>query len=41
MVSELTQLVKEQKGRITELAKAKQEQTAEYRYAFLCIYFCC
>ena len=31
MVSELTQLVKEQKGRITELTKAKQEQSAEYR----------
>ena len=27
----LFQLVKEQKGRITELSKSKQEQTAEYR----------
>ena len=31
MVSELTQLVKEQKGRITELLRSKQEQSAEYR----------
>ena len=31
LVSELTALVKEQKGRLAELSKAKQEQTAEYR----------
>lgn len=31
MINELTQLVKEQKGRITELSKSKHEQTAEYR----------
>ncbi|XP_056008134.1 leucine-rich repeat and coiled-coil domain-containing protein 1-like [Ostrea edulis] len=31
MISELTQLVKEQKGRITELSKAKQEQGLESR----------
>ena len=31
VVSELTQLVKEQKGRITELLRAKQEQSTDYR----------
>ncbi|XP_065936571.1 leucine-rich repeat and coiled-coil domain-containing protein 1 isoform X1 [Magallana gigas] len=31
MISELTQLVKEQKGRIAELSKAKHEQGAEYK----------
>ena len=31
MISELTQLVKEQKGRITELARAKHEQSADCR----------
>lgn len=31
MINELTQLVKEQKGRIAELSKAKHEQGAEYK----------
>ncbi|XP_025076012.1 leucine-rich repeat and coiled-coil domain-containing protein 1-like isoform X2 [Pomacea canaliculata] len=31
MLSELTALVKEQKGRITELSRAKQEQASQYR----------
>ncbi|XP_062611366.1 leucine-rich repeat and coiled-coil domain-containing protein 1-like isoform X2 [Saccostrea cucullata] len=31
MISELSQLVKEQKGRIAELSKSKQEQAVEYR----------
>ncbi|XP_041375167.1 leucine-rich repeat and coiled-coil domain-containing protein 1-like isoform X2 [Gigantopelta aegis] len=31
IISELTALVKEQKGRITELSKAKREQSSEYR----------
>ncbi|KAH3773182.1 hypothetical protein DPMN_174539 [Dreissena polymorpha] len=31
IISELTSLVKEQKGRIAELSKSKQEQTAQYR----------
>ena len=31
IVSELTALVKEQKGRLAELSKAKQEQHVEYR----------
>lgn len=35
MLNELTALVKEQKGRITELSKCKQEQNIEYRVCIL------